>query len=356
MKPIRLIQLLILILSIMKAFSLVAGAHAQEADANFRLYLPASVKDGQVLPAPPATPLPTSMPQPTSTPNPPPPPAGPQLPAELLTTWYTGALPLTDFYDPQTGTWRAQNGLGETYTFAANGDYTYAGFLRLQNGQCLTEVSSYRAGKARAEGRELTLMPDIVKTRTVVRCGSNSDTTTDGPFDATTITYAVTDKTNGHIELVLTDGNNSTAFYRHGMVASLVGAWQRGGVVSSGFYDAATKQFAPQEAEGGWYRFHADGSYSFGEFGYGVDDQGCALTAWIYQEGMLEIAGGRLTTTPVTGALRVDNACNPGAPVVQPYVEDARAYTWLFRDRESDPKLVLIPLEMFQEFIFSLEP
>jgi hypothetical protein len=277
------------------------------------------------------------------------------LPAELLTTWYTGALPLNDFYDPATGAWRAQNGLGETYTFAANGDYTYAGFLRLQNGQCFTEVSSYREGKAQATNGALTLTPDFAKTRTVIRCGSNSDTTTDGPFDPTTVTYAVTEKANGHIELVITDNGSTTAFYRHGMVASLVGGWQRGGVTPTGFYDPATQTFAPQADAGGWYRFTAEGTYTFGEFGYATDDQGCALTAWIYLEGTLEIAGGRLTTTPASGALRVDNACNPGAPRVQPYTEDARAYTWLFRDRESDPKLVLIPLEMFQEFIFSPE-
>jgi hypothetical protein len=62
--------------------------------------------------------------------------------------------------------------------------------------------------------------------------------------------------------------------------------------------------------------------------------------------------GGRLTTIPTAGALRVDNACNPGTPVVTDYVEEERAYTWLYRDRDSDLKLVIIPLEAFQEFIY----
>src|SRR5690606_25223739 len=114
----------------------------------------------------------------------------------------------------------------------------------------------------------------------------------------------------------------------------------------------ATKSFAPQTGEGGWFRFQADGSYTFGEFGYGMDDQGCELTAWVYLEGTVEISGGRLTTMPATGVMRVDNACSPGAPVVQPYEEAARSYTWFFRDRATAPKLVLIPLEAFQEFIY----
>lgn len=334
MKPIRLIQLMILILSLLKAFSMFIGVQAQAPEADFTLYLPASIKSG------------------VANPPPPPPPAGDSLSAELATTWYTGALPLTDFYDPATGSWRAQNGLGESYTFDTSGNYTYAAFLRLQNGQCLTEVSSYRKGKAQAENGQLTLTPDLAKTRTVIRCGSNSDTTTDGPFEATTIAYEVAEEANGHIQLTLTDGDNSTSFYRYGMVESLVGKWQRGAVTSAGFYDPATNTFAPQNGEGGWYQFNVDGTFRFGEFGYGTDSQGCQLTAWIYQEGTLEIAGGRLTTTPSAGALRVDNACNPGTPQVTSYVEEERSYTWLYRDRESDPKLVIIPLEAFQEFIF----
>jgi hypothetical protein len=336
MRPIRLIQVMILILSILKAFTMITGARAQAPEAAFSLYIPAMIKTGERVP-------------------PPPPPTDTQLPAELVTTWYTGALPLNDFYDPATGTWRAQNGLGETYTFSANGDYTYAGFLRLQNGQCFSEVSVYREGKASVAGDELTLKPDFAKTRTVVRCGSNSDTTTDGPFDATTIGYDVVEEANGHIQLTLSSNDSSTSFYRDGMVASLVGAWQRGDVTSVGFYDPATQSFAPQSGEGGWYRFEADGTYRFGEFGYGTNDQGCALTAWIYQEGTVSVSGGRLTTTPTAGALRVDNACAPGAPEVQPYVEEARSYTWLYRDRDTDPKLVIIPLEAFQEYIFQPE-
>jgi hypothetical protein len=58
-------------------------------------------------------------------------------------------FPPTDFSNPATGQCRDTNGLGQMYMFGADGGYTYAGFLRLQNGQCRTEVSAYQQGQAR---------------------------------------------------------------------------------------------------------------------------------------------------------------------------------------------------------------
>ena len=202
MKPIRLIQYMILILSLLKAFGLIAGADVQASEASFSAYTQASVKTGVAfLFAPP--------------------PAKHTFPAELAGTWYTGALPLADVYDAATGAWRAQNGLGQTYTFEANGDFTYGAFLRLQAGMCLTEVSVYRTGTAKAEGGTMTLTPEVAKTRTVVDCGSRSDTTTDGPFDATTLSYDVTAKPDGGMNLTVTDNGTSMYFHRQDAVASL---------------------------------------------------------------------------------------------------------------------------------------
>ena len=156
------------------------------------------------------------------------------------------------------------------------------------------------------------------------------------------------------IQLTLTDagnsGSNGTSFYRQGMVESLVGAWHLGAVSSTGFYDPATQTFAPQTGAGTWYRFYADGTYSFGEFGYGAEGN-CALTGWVYQEGTLAISGGKLTTTPTRGMARVDNACTNSSEM-KSYVEAEKAFTWFYRDRATDEKLVMIPLERFQEFIF----
>jgi hypothetical protein len=337
MKPIRLIQCLILTLALVKAFGFFTEAHAEEPNSSFRLYLPSSLNASS-----------HSVP-------PPPPPADETLPAEIVTTWYTGVPPMVDFYDPKTGEWGDSGGLGEMYQFSAKGDFIYAGFLRLQNGQCVSEVSTYREGKAKATADQLTLTPSLAKTRSVVRCGSNSESTSDGPFDALTIGYMVKEEANGLIQLTLTDKGQSTSFYRQGMVQSLVGAWKLGDVRSEGFYDAATKSFAPQSGPGTWYRFKADGTYTFGEYGFGTDQAGCALTGWVYLEGKVSISGGKLTTTPTSGAARVDNACNPGAPKVTAYTEAERSYTWFYRDRITDQKLVIIPLEHFQEFIFRPE-
>lgn len=202
MKPIRLIQFMILIMSLLKAFGMIAGTSVQASETSFSAYSAASVKTGVAF-------LFAH------------PPAKHTFPAELAGTWYTGALALTDVYDAATGAWRAQNGLGQTYTFEANGDFTYAAFLRLQTGMCLTEVSVYRTGKARAEGATMTLTPEVAKTRTVVDCGSRSDTTTDGPFEATTLVYDVTAKPDGGVNLTMTDNGTSMYFSRQEAVESL---------------------------------------------------------------------------------------------------------------------------------------
>ncbi len=42
------------------------------------------------------------------------------LPAELVTTWYSGNAPLNDFYNPQTGEWSEVNGVGQMVVFATS--------------------------------------------------------------------------------------------------------------------------------------------------------------------------------------------------------------------------------------------
>lgn len=285
---------------------------------------------------------------------PPAPPAG-KLPDAIVGTWFTGAIPPTDFYDPTTGQWRDTNGLGQMYIFTADGSYTYAGFLRLQNGACRSEVSTYQKGKAQATGATITLTPSTAKTRTVIVCGSQSDTTTDGPFDPRPITWATSFNNSGIEQLTLTDNGTATSFGKQGMAQALVGAWQSGAVRSTNFYDPATQTFAPQNGAGAWYRFNVDGTYTFGEFGFGQDAQGCQLMGWVYQTGTLEVSGGSLTTKPQSGVARVENACTPGQPQQQSYVEVARSFAWLLRDRTTEPKLVLIPLERFEELVFTRE-
>jgi hypothetical protein len=278
------------------------------------------------------------------------------LPANLVGTWYSGNAPLIDFYDPTTGSWRDVSGLGQSYTFAADGSYTYAGFLRIQNGLCRTEVSTYRSGSAAVEDAALVVTAKIAKTRTVVVCGSTTDTTTEGPFTPVTLGWQVKDDELGRPKLVVQEGSQTSEYYKHGMVEALVGGWSLNGVASAGFYDAATGKWATPAQDGAWFRFTADGRYSFGEYLHGVDDQGCATTTWVYQEGTLTVSGGRLSYQAADGRGRIENACAPGQVTDTPYV-DPKLYefTWELHDLTTAPKLAVSPMGEFRYIVFDRE-
>ena len=198
MRPIRLFQALFLILSLLKALGLIVGTEVHGADATSSLYQATSMKVGAALPhirRPPAKQV-----------------APAELPRNLVGAWYIGALPLTDFYNPLTGEWRSQNGLGQSYQFRADGTYTYGAFLRLQTGLCLSEVASYVEGKVSVTGNVLTLTPNVAKTRTVINCGSKSESEIDGPFYPRSLTYALVEEAGGQVQLVLTENETSIYF------------------------------------------------------------------------------------------------------------------------------------------------
>lgn len=284
-----------------------------------------------------------------------PPPTG-SLPAALVGTWFSGDMPPSDFYDPTTGRWRDTNGLGQMYSFTADGTYTYAGFLRLQNGQCRTEVSTYKQGTAQSANETVTLAPRIAKTRTVAICGSRSDTTTDGPFDPMTIGWQVQYDNFGHLILTARDGAQTTEYYKEGMPEVLIGGWSLNGVASTNFYNPSTREWATPAKDGAWFRFSPDSTYRFGEYGHGQDAKGCATTYWIYQEGTVQISGGRLSYQARSGRGRIENACTPGTVSDEPYV-DPKLYefTWEVRDRTTAPKLAVSPLGQFRFIEFTKE-
>ncbi|MCB0126037.1 MAG: hypothetical protein KDE58_27460, partial [Caldilineaceae bacterium] len=62
--------------------------------------------------------------------------------------------------------------------------------------------------------------------------------------------------------------------------------------------------------------------------------------------------GGRLSMTPQSGMLRQQNSCPPYDAAQNAWLDDARDYTWFYRDRTTEIKLVIIPLSPFVEFIF----
>jgi hypothetical protein len=178
---------------------------------------------------------------------------------------------------------------------------------------------------------------------------------TDGPYDAQSLPWSVEVGQGGASQLTLTANGRQEQFARLGMAEALVGTWRRGALSSVGFYDPAGGTFAPSPAEGWWISMAADGSYRWGEYGHSTDQQGCALRAWLYQEGRLGVAGSHVTFTPTMGVARVENACQPGQPRQEPWSEDAKGYTWILRDRQTSPSLVLIPDGRFQEYVFQPE-
>jgi hypothetical protein len=291
----------------------------------------------------------------TATATPPPTPGAP-LPASLVATWFNGVIPPDDFYDPVSGSWRSVNGLGQMYTFQADGSYVYAGFLRLQNGTCRTEVSVYKKGMVQAGDAVLTLTPQLARTRTVIVCGSNSDVTTDGPYDPYTIGWQQSDDALGRPKLFVQNGNETTEFYKQGMVAALVGSWSLNGVASAGFYDPQSGQWAVPAQDGAWFAFTADGAYRFGEYGHGQDEQGCTMTYWVYQEGALNVSGGRLSYQASSGRARSENSCTPGAVFDEPYT-DPKLYefTWELHNQDGAWQLAISPMGEFRYIVFVRE-
>lgn len=298
-----------------------------------------------------APPLPAPSPSPTPVPSP---PSG-TVPTALAGTWFTGALLPRTLYDPSTGQWGSANGLGQTFEFATNGSFAYLAFFRVENPGCASEVSVYRQGTVDAAGASLTLRPVTVKTRTVTYCGTRNETVTDGPYDAQAASWFVDVDNAGAERLTLTIAGTATEYKKLGMAEALVGNWRRGDIQSVGFYDPSSGVFTTSPSEGWWLSIAADGTYRWGEVGHTSDQHGCALTAWLYLEGQLSVAGSHVTFSPTRGVARVENACTPTQPRQEPWNEDAKGFTWLLRDRQTSPQLVLIPDGRFQEFVFTPE-
>jgi len=278
------------------------------------------------------------------------------LPAALVGTWFSGNAPLNDFYNPQTGEWRDVSGLGQMYVFGADGAYTYTGFLRIQNGACRSEVSTFKQGVAESNGSTLVLHPNHTRTRTVIVCPTPNESITEGSQDAINAGWSVGTDDGGHEQLTITEGNSTTQYAKSGMAAALVGTWRSAELTSANFYDPATDTFNLNSPTGMWFTFTADGAYAYGEHDQSEPDaQGCVLTGWVYQTGTLTVSGGKLTPKPTAGVLRLENSCNPDQPSQKPWLDAERSYVWLFRDRTTAVKLVLIPLERFVEYVFQPE-
>jgi hypothetical protein len=255
-------------------------------------------------------------------------------------------------YDPTTGQWGSANGLGQMYEFTSDGGYTYLAFFRVENPGCASEVSVYRHGTAQASDASLMLQPVTVKTRTVTYCGGRQETVTSGPYELRTMPWSIGSNQFGVKQLTVTEDGKPTSYFKDGMAEELVGTWHKGAIRSDGFYNPTTGGFAAQPGEGWWISLTSDGHYRWGEFGHAQDEQGCALTGWLYLEGTVSVSGSHITFTPGAGVARVENACVPDQPRQEAWVDGAKGFTWLFRNPQTSSELVLLPDGRFEEIVF----
>jgi hypothetical protein len=339
-RPLCLIACVISSLAVYCGATLAAPTPQAVPAAAFQVYLPL-VRGASTAPAPPAPPSPVP---------------GGALPASLARQWFTGNLTTISFYDPTTGAWSQPSGLGELYRFAADGGYTYAGSLKIQNGACLSEVAVYQTGVARAAAGELELQSSFSRTRTRIICGGVSESVSEALPAIKRVAYRVAIGPEGRTELTLGAGNDAKTFALLGIDEQLLGAWQVGGVSSQGFYDPATGQWAQPTAPGEWYRFAADGRFTYGRYIEQQDEEGCTISAWAYQEGEFGMSGSRLTIRFTAGRGRLENSCLPDEVQDEPFVITKQGeYAWQRLSDGQIQQLRLLQLIPFQSWTFNKE-
>lgn len=327
-----------------------ATSAAPAPEATSQVFLPLVAQAGRPATAPTQ---PTTPTQPT-----PPPTQQPvgSVPAQLAHEWFAGNLTSISFYDRNSGTWSKPSGLGELYSFAADGSYTYGGALSIQNGACLSEVTVYQTGVARAVAEELELEATFSRTRTRIVCGSTSDTTSEELPAVERIAYRVAIGEEGRTELTLGVGDKAKKFGLMGIDEQLLGAWQLGGVSSQGFYDPATGRWARPADAGEWYSFAADGRFTYGFYKQQPDEQGCTLTLWVYQEGEFSNSGGRLTIRNKAGHGRLENSCTPDQVQDEPFVDEKLGeYAWQVLSDGGSQQLRLLRIMPFGSRVFNRE-
>jgi hypothetical protein len=97
------------------------------------------------------------------------------VPAELVGSWYEGNPSTINYYDPYTGEWAPPNGSGFTYTFGADGTYTYSGLIQVSSYGCSTTLFGYYTGTVTFEGEVLTVYQNGGQTKYETNCGTNSE-------------------------------------------------------------------------------------------------------------------------------------------------------------------------------------
>lgn len=268
--------------------------------------------------------LPLVIGAPGAPPAPNPPPGA--LPAELHGTWVAGNLSSLQLYDPATGQWLPEVlGLGQAYELRADGSYTYAAQLTVGGSPCVSRSSTYETGTVRARGAQLVFTAALYRNRTAVCGGAPSETAAlPAPQQRT---YIIQFDAGGFGQLYLDSGEATTNFVRRGgprgepapmpVPDALVGTWRSGAIDPATLFDPESKTWDENPAPGEWYRFNADGSYTYGGFASRVMN-GCTQRVWIYVTGAAEGGAQALKLTPEyfpgPSLLRAHDSCRGGQP------------------------------------------
>lgn len=258
-------------------------------------------------------------------PSPNPTPNG-QLPAELRGTWMAGNLSSMQLYNPATGQWLPEVlGLGQGYELRADGTYTYAAQLTVGSFPCVSRSSVYETGKVQARGAQLELTPTFYRNRTAV-CGSAPSETSTLP-EPQKRTYLIQFDEGGFAQLYLDNGTTTSNFVRKDgprgqaqpmpVPNAIVGTWRSGAIDPESFFDPQNRVWDENPAPGLWYRFNADGTYTYGAFASRVVN-GCTQRVWLYATGKIEGSARALKLTPEyfpgPSFQRAHDSCQGGEP------------------------------------------
>jgi hypothetical protein len=89
---------------------------------------------------------------------------------QVLGGWRTGELTRAGFYDPASGQWGDPSGLGEWYSFEANGRYQRGKVSLGYGGDCQQAVLLYEEGALGGSGSDLTMRTTLSLRRTIDLC------------------------------------------------------------------------------------------------------------------------------------------------------------------------------------------
>ncbi|HEU5090517.1 MAG TPA: hypothetical protein VFT99_23845, partial [Roseiflexaceae bacterium] len=198
------------------------------------------------------------------------------------------------------------------------------------------------------------LTPSLSRTRTVIHCGSSSDTELEGDHATYDVPWQVGQDEKGHTQLALTEAQGVTTYFKDGIAPQMLGTWRRGAVQSEGFYNPATGEFAYPTGKGEWIRFKADGTFERGEVDFEYISDECNRAIVTYQTGTFT-GSGSLITLHGTGGMRTRaNLCDLNDQTDEQLgAVESQRWTWSLADDGNT--LGMIRIEVFRQYTYERE-